>query len=505
MTGLEIGLQVTATGAAAYLLKHYIARIHSSLDDKALALLKSKRVRTFARRLANRFSAIAAENRSIVIVGEGELAVEMGISFRRIGCRVIFVTSDGRHAVDFVLGDSENHFKRYQEVSISKETWSISKVADYSFSTLHGPLWNIIEKNRPAAVVLEDFFISKQHWELVELGPARGGDLYRPPFFPSSSVRDGASAASSDLLSRRETRKFLEGTAGVQLVECLRLSGKTPSRSFGRFVAKHVSGVFVKPDTTSSGHGMSYITEESRIQSALAAMTEKYRVRSKGFLVEEALDLKAVEAMVVVLTHPNGVMRTVGPIEYKRAVRTETYIGGPFRLAYSRFPASSINKRIRGELCDTAKKIAREFRSPFLAVEFILADRGAVVNEVSWRPDDIGMVTVLSHHASQFDLFANALLGKEWELEDANSYAESCVCKPIVLAESWWKHPSLAPHSFDSSTAVRLYQKEFLAPHSGVEKVMGFYVTKGKEPKRVEDELSAETQDFRSPGPLVFY
>ena len=168
----------------------------------------------------------------------------------------------------------------------------------------------------------------------------------------------------------------------------------------------------VKPVMSSSGHGQSVVRSADGIDAAWQEAQQGRRAHHDGdvsrVIVEQLVDLDYELTMLTVSSSAGIVVCT--PIGQRQQ-------DGDYRESWQ--PAD-----VPADVLQEAGRIAREAVRGLVqraktdtawgvfGVElFVLTDGSVLFNEVSPRPHDTGMVTMISQRLSEFDLHARAILG----------------------------------------------------------------------------------------------
>lgn len=156
----------------------------------------------------------------------------------------------------------------------------------------------------------------------------------------------------------------------------------------------------VKPIMSSSGHGQSVIKSETDIDKAWHTTQEGGRAGAGRVIVEGFVDFDyEITQLTVRAINGTWFCEPVGHIQ----------VDGDYR--YSWQPQA---------MSETAKKQAREIARKvtdalggygIFGVELFVKGDDVIFSEVSPRPHDTGMVTMISQELSEFALHARALLG----------------------------------------------------------------------------------------------
>lgn len=156
----------------------------------------------------------------------------------------------------------------------------------------------------------------------------------------------------------------------------------------------------VKPVMSSSGHGQSVIKEESDIEKSWNISQEGGRAGAGRVIVEGFVDF---DYEITLLTVRNiagtAFCQPVGHIQ----------VDGDYRYSWQPQPMSEI---AIGKAQEIARKITDALGGyGIFGVELFIKGDDVIFSEVSPRPHDTGMVTMISQDLSEFGLHARALLG----------------------------------------------------------------------------------------------
>lgn len=294
-----------------------------------------------------------------LLCGSGELGKEVAIELKRYGVEVI--------ALD-----------KYENAPAMQ-------VADrsYSFSMLDGAaLRKVIEKERPDHIIPEVEAIATP--TLVELEKE------------GFNVTPTANAAL--LTMNRE---------GIRRLAAEQLGLPTSRYVFADNHDEFLAGVksvgipcVVKPVMSSSGHGQSTIRCEEDIEKAWTISQEGGRAGAGRVIVEGFVDFDYEITMLTV--HHCAGTTILEPIGHHQ-------VDGDYRESWQPQP-----------MTPTAIAKAREIATKItgalggwgiFGVEMFIKGDEVIFSEVSPRPHDTGMVTMISQDLSEFALHARALLG----------------------------------------------------------------------------------------------
>lgn len=158
--------------------------------------------------------------------------------------------------------------------------------------------------------------------------------------------------------------------------------------------------VVVKPVMSSSGHGQSTIRRPEQIEGAWAEAQQGGRAGAGKVIVEGFVDF---DYEITLLT-----VRSVSGTVYCEPVG-HIQIDGDYRYSWQPQPMSALALE-RAQA--TAKAITDALGGyGIFGVELFIKGDEVIFSEVSPRPHDTGMVTMISQDMSEFALHARALLG----------------------------------------------------------------------------------------------
>lgn len=156
----------------------------------------------------------------------------------------------------------------------------------------------------------------------------------------------------------------------------------------------------VKPIMSSSGHGQSTIKDASQINAAWHEAQEGGRAGAGRVIVEGFVDF---DYEITLLT-----VRSVSGTTFCEPIG-HIQINGDYRYSWQPQPMSPVALERAREI---AKKITDALGGyGIFGVELFIKNDEVIFSEVSPRPHDTGMVTMISQDMSEFALHARALLG----------------------------------------------------------------------------------------------
>jgi len=306
--------------------------------------------------LGTPFSATATR---VLLCGAGELGKEVAIELQRLGVEVI--------AVD-----------RYANAPAMQ-------VADRShvLSMLDGAaLRAVIELERPDFIVPEIEAIATD--TLVE--------LEREGFTVVPTAR-----AAQLTMNREGIRRLAAEQLGLP-TSPYRFAGT--SDEFTAAVAAIGLPCVVKPIMSSSGKGQSLIRTEAEIEHAWQYAQAGGRAGAGRVIVEGFIEFD-YEITLLTVRHRNGIS-FCAPIGHRQE-------DGDYRESWQPQPMST---RAQAGAEVVARKVSEALGGTgVFGVELFVKGDDVIFSEVSPRPHDTGMVTMISQDLSQFALHARAILG----------------------------------------------------------------------------------------------
>ena len=156
----------------------------------------------------------------------------------------------------------------------------------------------------------------------------------------------------------------------------------------------------VKPIMSSSGKGQSTIKQKDDIDHAWNYAQEGGRAGAGKVIVEGFVDFD-YEITQLTVRHAGGVS-FLDPIGHVQ-------VDGDYRQSWQPQPMSASAKQ---RACEVAEKVTEALGGwGIFGVELFICNDEVIFSEVSPRPHDTGMVTMISQDLSQFAIHARAILG----------------------------------------------------------------------------------------------
>jgi phosphoribosylglycinamide formyltransferase 2 len=216
---------------------------------------------------------------------------------------------------------------------------------------------------------------------------------------------------------------------------------------FDNAVEKIGMPCIIKPIMSSSGKGQSTIKTSADINNAWNYAQEGGRSGAGKVIVEGFIDFD-YEITQLTIRHINGTSfcEPIGHIQ----------VDGDYRQSWQ--PQKMSEKAIK-KAREMATKITDALGGRgIFGVELFIKDDEVIFSEVSPRPHDTGMVTMISQDLSQFALHARAILG----LPIPNIHFHGASASSVILANGESKQVSfnnIQQALVDEDTQIRLFGK----------------------------------------------
>jgi len=297
--------------------------------------------------------------KKILLLGSGELGKEFVISAKRLGCYVIACDSyAGAPAMQ--VADESCVFSMLDEVALRA---AISK---------YQPDLIVPEIEAIRTEVLLD--VEKEGFEVIPSARAANLTMNR------DRIRDVAVGLGV------RTAKF----SYAESAEALLAHAKTIGFP-----------VVIKPVMSSSGKGQSVAKSEADIQASWDYACLGMRGDRKKVIVEEFIKFE-FEITLLTVRQRNGKTIFCPPIGHVQE-------RGDYQYSWQPQPMKPEYLKVAE---DMAAKVTSDLGGAGLfGVEFFVTKDEVIFSELSPRPHDTGMVTMISQNLSEFDLHARAILG----------------------------------------------------------------------------------------------
>ena len=296
---------------------------------------------------------------TLMLLGSGELGREFAIAAKRLGCRMI--------ACD-----------RYASAPAMQ-------VADASevFPMLDGAAVRAaVEKHKPDVIVPE----------IEAIDTATLAELEKEGWRVAPSARAVQLTMNRDGIREFAARELGLVTSKYRFAE---------SREEAIAAAQEVGlPCVVKPVMSSSGHGQSTARKAEEVGKAWDFAVENMRGDRPRVIVEEYIDFDSEITLLTVATK-DGVL-FCQPVGHRQEA-------GDYRESWQ--PAGIPQEALQSARFQARKVVEALGGHGIFGVEFFVRGDQAIFSELSPRPHDTGMVTLISQFPNEFELHLRAILG----------------------------------------------------------------------------------------------
>jgi phosphoribosylglycinamide formyltransferase 2 len=296
---------------------------------------------------------------TLMLLGSGELGREFAIAAKRLGCRVI--------ACD-----------RYENAPAMQLADAFEV-----FPMLDGrALRSAVEKHKPDVIVPEIEAIDTSTLAALE----------------SEGWRVAPSARAVQLTMNRDgIREFAANELGL-VTSKYRFA---ESREQAIAAAQEVGlPCVIKPVMSSSGHGQSTAKDVDEVGQAWDYAVANMRGDRPRVIVEEFIAFDSEITLLTVATK-DGVL-FCAPVGHRQAA-------GDYRESWQ--PAGIPREALHSARFQARKVVEALGGHGIFGVEFFVRGDQAIFSELSPRPHDTGMVTLISQFPNEFELHLRAILG----------------------------------------------------------------------------------------------
>ncbi|ERG96180.1 formate-dependent phosphoribosylglycinamide formyltransferase [Haloquadratum walsbyi] len=296
---------------------------------------------------------------TLLLLGSGELGKEVIFAAQQLGLETV--------AVD-----------RYEHAPAMQAAHR-SYTVDMTDATA---VRRIVQQEEPAVIIPEIEAIATDELERLE---EQGYDVA-----PTAQ-------ATRLTMDRQWIREFTAEEVGVATSE---YAFADDHDTYREAVADIGIPVVVKPTMSSSGKGQSTVRESKEINDGWETARAGSRSDTGRVIIEELVEFDS-EFTLLTVRHNDGTT-FCPPVGH-------TQQNGDYRTSWQPHPLTS-------EQLATAQRMAREVTDGLgghgiFGIEFFVQDGDVIFSELSPRPHDTGLVTLVSQRVSQFDLHLRAILG----------------------------------------------------------------------------------------------
>ena len=367
-------------------------------------------------------TALSDNATKALLLGSGELGKEVAISLQRYGVEVI--------AVDRYQNAPAHHIAHRSYVIDMTDAEAVKR---------------LIEAEKPDYIIPEIEALSTQALKEIEQQGL-------------ATVVPNARAVQLTM-NREGIRTLAAETVGVPT------SNYAFAESFDELQTAVDNNIgypcFVKPTMSSSGKGQSMVESPEQLLNAWEYAKKAGRTDTGKVIVEGKIEFDyEITLLTVRAKNGSGEVQTYfcEPIGHRQE-------NGDYRESWQPQPMTDGARRSAQEI---ARKVTDEIGGlGIFGVELFIKDDHVWFSEVSPRPHDTGMVTMITQRQSEFDLHARAILGLPVSTQLSNSGASAVILGGIdakaVVYEGLDQALALP------NTEVRLFGK----PESFIKRRMG--------------------------------
>ena len=159
--------------------------------------------------------------------------------------------------------------------------------------------------------------------------------------------------------------------------------------------------LLIKPVMSSSGKGQSLVNNKNDLAQAWNLAIEKSRGKSNKIIIEEFIEFD-LEITLLTIRQSNGQTLFCAPIGHEQK-------NGDYQCSWQ--PAE-LNESVLEKAKQIAKRVTDNLGGVGLfGVEFFIKGEEVIFSELSPRPHDTGLVTLISQNLNEFELHLRAVLG----------------------------------------------------------------------------------------------
>ena len=303
---------------------------------------------------------MAAFPKTVLLLGSGELGKEVVIAAQRLGCRVI--------ACDRYPG---------------APAMQVADVAEVFPMTDADALLRVVRRHRPDVVIPE----------IEALAVGALADLEQDGITVIPTAR-----ATAVTMNRDRIRDLASSELGLRTARFAYASSAEDLRQAAEPLGWPV---VVKPVMSSSGKGQSVVRGPDELDQAWDAAIANARGTSARVIVEEFLHFD-LEITLLTIRQWQGETLFCAPIGHEQERGDYQCSWQPAQLSASQLKQAQDMARIVTDNLGGAG---------LFGVEFFLCGDEVVFSELSPRPHDTGLVTLISQDLSEFELHLRAVLG----------------------------------------------------------------------------------------------
>jgi phosphoribosylglycinamide formyltransferase 2 len=296
---------------------------------------------------------------TLMLLGSGELGREFAIAAKRLGCRMI-ACDRYANAPAMQVADAFEVFPMLDGAAVRAA----------------------VEKHRPDVIVPE----------IEAIDTAALAELEKEGWRVAPSARAVQLTMNRDGIREFAARELGLVTSKYRFAE---------SREEAIGAAQEVGlPCVIKPVMSSSGHGQSTAKKAEEVGKAWDHAVENMRGDRARVIVEEFIDFDSEITLLTVATK-DGVL-FCQPVGHRQEL-------GDYRESWQ--PAAIAEGALMSARYQARKIVEALGGHGIFGVEFFVRGDQAIFSELSPRPHDTGMVTLISQFPNEFELHLRAILG----------------------------------------------------------------------------------------------
>jgi len=297
--------------------------------------------------------------KKIMLLGSGELGKEVAIAAKRLGCYVI-ACDRYENAPAMQVSD------QFSVLNMNNDNELKKVISDYKPDIIIPEI---------EALAVDSLREIEENIKVIPNARATAITMNR------DKIRD---LASNELKIR--TAKFSYAINKSELI--------SHAESIGY-------PLLIKPVMSSSGKGQSLVNKKQDLEKAWNLAIEKSRGKSNKIIIEEFIEFD-LEITLLTIRQASGKTLFCPPIGHEQK-------DGDYQCSWQ--PAE-----LKESVLENAQKIAKRVTDNLggvglFGVEFFIKGDEVVFSELSPRPHDTGLVTLISQNLNEFELHLRAILG----------------------------------------------------------------------------------------------
>ena len=359
----------------------------------------------------------------ILLLGSGELGKEFVISAKRLGCYVVAV-------------DSYDNAPAMQVADRSAVCDMLNPDA----------LRNVIDFYHPDIIVPE---IEAIRTEVLKE-------------FEDNGIQVVPSAKAVNATMNRDTIRNIAAGLGIRTAKFAYAETAEELVNAAKAIGYPV---VVKPVMSSSGKGQSVVQDPNDITRAWIYAVDNSRGDRKKVIVEEFINFHTEITLLTIKQKAGDTIfcKPIGHVQER----------GDYQYSWQN--GMSLNHVLTYPQIDEAERISKLITDELggaglFGVEFFVTHNEIIFSELSPRPHDTGMVTLISQNLTEFDLHARAILGLP-----IPKIIYNCGASAVVLGDDWGKVKRYegVDQALLIAEDVRIFGKEDSRPYRRMAVVLG--------------------------------